>query len=115
MARYKPYDSSQDKLIPVSFRDQILPGTFEYALSELVDQHIDLTRFASRYANDDTGRLSSRKLEEACARNITFMALSADTHLHFTTRQGIAKNQPLPTSSRGADRDIKLLSINDLR
>jgi hypothetical protein len=26
MARYKPYDVNQDKFIPVSFRDQILPG-----------------------------------------------------------------------------------------
>ena len=28
MARYKPYDYSQGKLIPVFFKDQILPGTF---------------------------------------------------------------------------------------
>jgi hypothetical protein len=58
MARYKRYDADQDKFIPVSFREQILPGTFEYALSEIVDQHIDLSVFASRYANDATGRLA---------------------------------------------------------
>ena len=105
MARYKPYDVSQDKFIPVSFRDQILPGSFEYALNEIVDQHIDLTPFADRYTNDETGRLaydpavllrivlygyykgivSSRKLAEACERNVQFMALSADTRPHFTT------------------------------
>jgi transposase len=105
MARYKPYDVNQDKFIPVSFRDQILPGSFEYALNEIVDAHIDLTPFAARYANDETGRLaydpsvllkivlygyykgivSSRRLAEACERNIQFMALSADTHPHFTT------------------------------
>lgn len=105
MARYKPWDVHQDKFIPVSFRDQILPGTFEYALNEIVDQHIDLSPFAARYANDDTGRLaydpavllkivlygyykgivSSRKLAEACERHVVFMALTADTRPHFTT------------------------------
>ena len=29
MARYKPYDVSQDKFIPVAFCDQILPSSFE--------------------------------------------------------------------------------------
>ena len=38
MARYKPYDAGQVKLIPVSFADQIFPGTFAYALNERVDQ-----------------------------------------------------------------------------
>ena len=105
MARYKPYDVNQDKFIPVSFRDQILPGSFEYALTEIVDEHIDLTPFEARYANEETGRLaydpsvllkivlygyykglvSSRRLAEACERNIQFMALSADTRPHFTT------------------------------
>lgn len=58
MARYKPYDVDQGKFIPVSFRDQILPGSFEYALHEIVEQHIDLTPFEARYTNDDTGRLA---------------------------------------------------------
>jgi transposase len=105
MARYKPYDVHQDKFIPVSFRDQILPGSFEHALNEIVDQHIDLTLFASRYTNDETGRLaydpavllkivlygyykglvSSRRLAAACERHVVFMALSADIRPHFTT------------------------------
>lgn len=105
MARYKPYDVDQDKFIPVSFRDQILPGSFEHTLNEIVEQHIDLTPFEARYENDDTGRLafdpavllkivlygyykgivSSRRLSEACERNVQFMALSADTRPHFTT------------------------------
>jgi transposase len=105
MARYQPYDLDQGKFIPVSFRDQILPGSFEYALNEIVEQHLDLTPFEDRYGNDDTGRLaydpavllkfvlygyykgiiSSRRLSEACERNVIFMALSADTHPHFTT------------------------------
>lgn len=105
MARYKPYDVHQDKFIPVSFRDQILPGSFEHALNAIVNEHLDLAPFAQRYANDETGRLaydpavllkivlygyykgivSSRKLAEACERHVVFMALSADTRPHFTT------------------------------
>lgn len=30
MARYKPYDVHQDKFIPVSFRDQIQPGSSDF-------------------------------------------------------------------------------------
>lgn len=105
MARYKPYDVDQGKFIPLSFRDQILPGSFEYALDEIVEQHLDLTPFEARYTNDDTGRLaydpavllkvvlygyyrgivSSRRLAEACERHVQFMALSADARPHFTT------------------------------
>jgi len=105
MARYKPYDVNQVTLIPVSFPDQILPGSFEYALNEIVDEHIDLRPFEARYQNDETGCLaydpaillkivlfgyykgmvSSRRLAEACERNVQFKALTADSQPHFTT------------------------------
>jgi len=51
MARYKPYDVEQGKFIPISFRDQILPGSFAYALDEIVEQHLDLTPCEARYTN----------------------------------------------------------------
>ena len=57
MARYQPYDLRQAKLIAVFYADQILPGTFEYALSELVENELDLSIFDARYRNDETGRL----------------------------------------------------------
>ena len=105
MARYKPYNLKQDKMIPLSYADQIVPGSFESALNEIVEEHLELAVFEQRYRNDETGRLaynpkvllkivlygyyrgmvSSRKLEEACRRNVVFMALSADTRPHFTT------------------------------
>lgn len=70
-----------------------------------MEKHRDLSIFEQRYRNDKTGRLaydpavllkivlygyykgivSSRRLEEACRRNVVFMALSADTRPHFTT------------------------------
>jgi hypothetical protein len=33
MARYKDYSYEQAKLIPISFQQQILPGSFEYTLN----------------------------------------------------------------------------------
>jgi hypothetical protein len=55
MARYKPVDPHLSKLLPVRFSEQILPGTFEYALNWLVDHEIDLSVFDTRYRNDETG------------------------------------------------------------
>ena len=105
MARYKEYSYEQTKLIPIAFSNQILPGTFEYTLNYLIDNEFDLTVFEQRYDNDETGApaydpaillkivlyaysrgiTSSRQVERCCRENIIFMALSADTHPHFTT------------------------------
>jgi len=105
MARYKDYCYEQTKLIPISFHHQILPGTFEYTLNYLIDNEVDLSLFEQRYRNDETGApaydpavllkiilyaysrgiTSSRQIEQCCGQNIIFMALSADTHPHFTT------------------------------
>jgi transposase len=105
MARYKHYNYDQLKLLPISFSRQILPGTFEFTLSHIIDHELDLSIFATHYANDDTGApaydpaillkivlyayargiTSSREIEQCCRENIIFMALSADTQPHFTT------------------------------
>lgn len=55
MVRYKQYDYSQGKFIPVHFDKQILPGTFEYTLNYLIDNEIELSVFDLRYQNDETG------------------------------------------------------------
>ncbi|MBL0162416.1 MAG: hypothetical protein IPP82_01855 [Xanthomonadales bacterium] len=55
MARYRHYDPQQTKMIAVSYARQLLPGTFEHALSYLIDNEIDLGRFAERFKNDETG------------------------------------------------------------
>lgn len=105
MARYKDYCYEQDKLIPVSFSRQILPGTFEYTLSHLIDHELDLSAFDACYQNDETGApaydprlllkvvlfaysrgiFSSRPMARACRENVVFMALSADSQPHWTT------------------------------
>ena len=56
MARYKHYDLNQMKMIPLSYADQIVEGSFEYALNEIVEEQLDLSAFEHRYRNDETGR-----------------------------------------------------------
>jgi transposase len=105
MAKYKRIDYSQSRLLPVSFHKQIQPGTFEYTLSYLIDNKIDLSCFEELYKNDETGAsaynpsvllkiilfaysrgiFSSRDIARACEENVVFMALSAETRPHFTT------------------------------
>jgi transposase len=105
MARYRIHEKKQSILVPVHFKDQIQPGTLEYAIDYLVDNEIDLSGFESRYRNDETGApaihpgillkivlfaysrgiVSSRRIARACEENVVFMALSADTRPHFTT------------------------------
>ena len=97
MARYK--ERSQDNLmVAVNFSQQLLPGTFEFTVNEIVDHQIDLSVFDQFYDNDEAGPkayspqsmlkivlyayskgiLSSRKIEAACRTNILFMALSGE-------------------------------------
>jgi transposase len=105
MARYKPYKYDQMVLVPLAFQDQLEPGTFEYTLNELVEQHLDLSVFEARYQNDRTGAraihpklllkvilfaysrgmLSSRQIERACRENVLFMALSGGCHPDHST------------------------------
>ncbi len=114
MARYKDTNYDQMKMIPVSFESQILPGSFEYSLSYLIDHELDLTTFDSQYSNDDGGRpaydprlllkivilayskgvTSSRQIERLCRENIIFMALSADQQPHFTTLADFISRSP---------------------
>ena len=105
MAHYKPDLSCQDKFIPVNFSQQIIPGTFEYALCYIVDNKLDLSGFDVWYNNDKTGAaayspavmlkiilfaysrgyINSRRIANACETNITFMSLSGDVQPHYTS------------------------------
>lgn len=105
MAHYKKYSWKQKKFIPVSFEQQIIPGTFEHALDHLIDHCVDTSVFDQHFRNDDTGApayhpkmllkvvlfaysrgvISSRKIAALCENNIVFMALSGDNRPHFTT------------------------------
>ena len=96
MAKFKPLNENQLVMLPISLQDQLVPDTLEHTISQLVDQHVDLSVFDARYNNDETGAtaihpkillkvillayakgmISSRQIERACQENIIFMALS---------------------------------------
>jgi len=96
MAKFKPYNYDQMVMIPITLKEQLEPGTIEYAIHELVEQEIDLSIFEDRFKNDDSGApafdpkillkivlfaysrgiIGSRPIERACQENIVFMALS---------------------------------------
>jgi hypothetical protein len=59
MARYKPMGRHLSKPLPLTFSEQIVRGTFEYAVNWLVDHKIDVRVFGARYRNDDTGAPAS--------------------------------------------------------
>lgn len=103
MARYKPVERG-GMFIPVVLSQQLQPGTFEFALDHLVDHELDLSGLDARFDNDHTGAsaydprvmlkivllaysrglISSRRIEQACAQNVLFMAISGDSHPSFT-------------------------------
>jgi transposase len=96
MAKFKPCNEDQLVMLPISLQDQLVAGTLEHTISQLVDKHIDLSVFEGRYNNDETGAtaihpkillkvillaysrgmISSRQIEWACQENIIFIALS---------------------------------------
>src|SRR5437868_11644864 len=103
MARYKPQDRNA-LLLPVVLSEQIVPGSFAFALDHLVDHELDLSALDARFNNDEVGAsaydprvmlkivllaysrglISSRKIEQACEQNVLFMALSGDSRPSFT-------------------------------
>lgn len=96
MARYKPYDPNQSRLIPITLSEHIYEGSLEEAIHKIVEEQIDLSKLDSLYCNDVTGRpaihpkvllkvillayargiTGSRPTERACRENVLFMALA---------------------------------------
>ena len=104
MARYKEIDRGM-KMLPIDLSVQLLPGTFEHALSHLIDHELDLRVLDERFKNAESGApayapsvmlkvilyaysrgmIRSRDIAQACQENVTFMVLSGDSIPHFTT------------------------------
>lgn len=104
MARFKLIDMSP-RFLPVVFAQQVLPGTFEYALCHLVDNELDLSELEARFRNDKNGApayapsvlikivllaysrgiISSRAMQRACLQNVLFMAVSGDAQPDHST------------------------------
>jgi transposase len=107
MARYKHTDigNGQGMFLTVNLKEQLLPGTFEHMLDDLIGNRIDISDFDINYKNDDTGSKaippaalikliiygyskgmkSSRKICELCKNNIIGKALSGGLEPHWTT------------------------------
>ena len=96
MAKYKHFDNKQMEFLVVNFKEQLVPGTFEYALNDIIENRIDLSCFENKLNNDykgasayhpkillkailfaySKGFLYSRRIEYALKNNIIFMALT---------------------------------------
>jgi transposase len=127
MPRFKPTNYDQIKMVPVDFKSQLAPGTFEYTLDYLIDEQLDLSIFDHQYNNDKTGATaydpkvllkivllaysrgitSSRQIERLCRENIIFIAISCDSQPHFTTIADFISK--LPTEIETIFRDVLLI------
>jgi transposase len=107
MAKYKntEAENGQGMFLTVNLKKQLLPGTFEYMLNDLIGKEIDISIFDENYNNDRTGAKaippaaliklviygyfkgvqSSRKLDEFGRNNIIAKALTNDLEPHWTT------------------------------
>jgi len=100
MARYKKYNYAQMVMLPVSLENQLMEGTLEHAIHDIVESKIDTSIFEDKYNNNENGSpaydpkillklvllsysrgiIGSRKIEKACKENITFMAGMSPDH-----------------------------------
>jgi len=107
MPRYKDTDAlaGQGYFLPVNLRNQLLPGTFEHMLNEIIGTKIDISIFDKKYKNDLTGasavppgillklviygyskgQNSSRKICKLNQENMVAKALTGDMDIHWTT------------------------------
>jgi len=105
MAHYKKTEKGQGLFLTINLSEQIIPGTYEYTLTRLIDNKLDLSIFDRKYNNDYTGAaaieprillkiilycysigiISSRKIEKMCKYNMIVKALAEDLEPHCTT------------------------------
>jgi len=114
MPNFIPANYKQEVFIPLSFEEQLQPGTFEHALHYLIEDRLDLSIFYPRYKNADAGRpayhptillkiilfayskgiTSSREIQWCCQHNIIFKALACNSVPHFTTIASFVSCKP---------------------
>ncbi len=63
MPRFEPIDTGM-KFLPIDLSVQLLPGTFEHALSHLIDRELDLHIVEAHFNND----ACAIQIEPRCAR-----------------------------------------------
>lgn len=107
MANYKTSgrETGQLRFLMIDLQEQLLPGTFEWALNEIVDNRLDFSVFDAGFKNDAEGRpalnpraliklilfayslgiLSSRRIERLCRENIVAMSLAGEDGADHST------------------------------
>ena len=105
MAHYKQTEKGQGLFLTVDLSKQLIPGTYEYTLTRLIDNKLDLSIFDRKYDNDYTGAadieprillkiilycyslgiISSRKKAKMCENYMVVKALAEDLEPHYTT------------------------------
>jgi transposase len=131
MAKYRTTDvaAGQSIFLTVNLNEQLLPGTFEHMLNEIIGTKIDLSVFDKKYKNDLTGasavppsillkltiygyskgRKSSRELWELNNSNIIAKALTGDMAIHWTTIADFISSN----SKEFADTFVKVLTYSN--
>jgi len=113
MARFKDTEKEQGMFLTVNLYEQLLPGTFEWALDYLIDK-ADMSIFEQKYINDakgaaayspkillkiilycySAGIITSRCIENACKANIIVKALAENCEPdHSTIAAFVSSNE----------------------
>ncbi len=115
MPRYKSPEYGQTTMVAINIESQLIEGSFEHALNELIDA-LDLSAFDALYRNDLTGAsayqpavllkvvllayskgvVSSRRIAELCETNVVFIALAGGMAPHFSTIAGFVSGAAEP-------------------
>jgi transposase len=97
MPRFKPTNTSQGQFIVVNLNEQLLTGTFEWTVNQVINK-MNMSIFEQNYHNDEKGAtaysprvllkailycyskgiISSRQIEETCKNNMVAKALAGD-------------------------------------
>ena len=117
MARYKPVERN-GLFLSVVLEEQILPGTFEFALHHIVDNELDLSALDQQFDNDATGAsaydprvmlkvvllaysrglISSRSIARACEQNASSWPLAGIAVLATPTSPSLCVTLPTRSS-----------------
>lgn len=114
MARFKQVYYARTLMVSIILEKQLVPGTLEFAIHHLIETRIDMSPFGAKIRNDETGQpaynpkvilkavllaysrgiIGSRKIEQACRENVTFIAITAwSTPDHSTISEFISSMQ----------------------
>jgi len=107
------------RFLAVDLEKQLLPGNFAHSVHHLLDHDFDLSSFDTRFRNDDTGAsayppgmllkiitsayaegvVSIGGIERLCREHVSFIALSNNSALHFTTIAAFISGRGEPAGS----------------